>query len=140
MSSATSPLGIVETVHHPRRTAGGRGSKRLSHQGSAWRANERAGCAATGVKEGRGGSFNISEVTVPRSVHRKTGNENKNTCANMQIKTKPKKKHHRTTGAPIREIHGLLLPVARRRQRTAGRPEKRGEKRPSRAPLLAWLR
>lgn len=73
---------------------------RLSHQGSAWRANEE-GRVRSHRGEGRSrriidapftGKYLIfPEVTVPRSVHRKTDNENKITCANMQMKQNQRK-------------------------------------------------
>lgn len=71
----------------------------------------------------------------PQRVQREASNETKITRANMQMKQTPKKKHHRTRGAPIGEIHGLLLPVARRGEPTARQPgEARAEKRTLRDP------
>lgn len=76
----------------------------------------------------------LPQVPLPRSAQRKTSNENKITRANMQMKQNQRKTppHSRRSDGGI---HGLLLPVARRGQRTARRPEKQErESKPSGGP------
>lgn len=93
---------------------------RLSHQGCAWRANKEVKASSC---RGEGGSWwftdapltgtclALPEVAFPRSVHRKTGSENKITRANMQMKQNQRKtlRHYRHSD---RGNPGLLLPVA----------------------------
>lgn len=127
MSSAPSPPSgewkLSPTPAEPPVAA----APRLSHRGSAWRANEEGRVRS---HRGEGGSRRITdapftgkyliflEVTVPRSVHRKTGNENKITCANMQMKQNQRETppHYRRSGQG-----NPRPPVASRPARTADR-------------------
>lgn len=96
---------------------------RSGHQGYAW---QRMKSAGTQPVRGEGGSWWTTDTPIkhiPRSLSRYQVKGKQAMKIKLHVRTckcnKTIEKHLRTRGAPMGEIHGLLLPVARRGQRIA---------------------
>lgn len=97
---------------------------RSGHQGYAW---QRMKSAGTQPVRGEGGSWWTTDTPlkhIPRSLSRYQVKGKQAMKIKLHVRTckcnKTIEKHLRTRGAPMGEIHGLLLPVARRGQRQSG--------------------
>lgn len=135
----------------PSRTAGDCSSK-VNHQDCVWQANGE-GRASGHRGEGRlwwitdsplrGKCLLLPEVAFPRSVHKKTGNENKITRANMQMKQNQRKTppHSRRSdgGNPWPPVAGRPAGIADSPAAKEARVRKQIFRGPSPRPALLTL-